>query len=166
MFSCCSCMRRHVRALLGDSVLHQLEQRTAVVTHHASRVIGRSYSATSRLHRNDPGDEWRKMRPEKLGRRPLPSPAAIRKELVYLLDPLKLADHVLNLLREGKFDEAQALVREASKNFPCTVSWNHLINSQLNEGKVNGAIKTYNEVCNSFLNTFYYDMPVLKIFDR
>jgi pentatricopeptide repeat protein len=38
-------------------------------------------------------------------------------------------------------------VRAASKTIKCTVSWNHLIDWQLSKGKINGAIRIYNEVC-------------------
>ncbi len=147
-------MRRHLHALLGDSVLNQIELGTAIVPCRASGASRRSSSASTHVHGNGPLEEWKKTQPRKLGQQHVPGLAAIRKELVYLLDPLKLADHVANLAREKRFDEAQALVREASRSFPCTVSWNHLINLQLIEGKVNGAIKTYNEVYNSFLSTF------------
>lgn len=151
MFSCHSCMRRHVHNLLGGSVLLQLEQRSAIVPHHASGVIGRSYSSTSHLYRGGPQDLWGGEKKAELQRRllrpaKLLTPRAIRQELVHLPDPLKLADHVLNLTREGKFLEAHSLVQAASKTTPCTVSWNHLINSQLMEGKINKSIKLYNEV--------------------
>jgi pentatricopeptide repeat protein len=150
MFSCRSCMRRHVRTLLGDSALHQVEQRSANIPHQTLGSVRRSYSATALLCRSGPRaiQQWSKLQSQ-----PLPTPAAVRKELLYLLDPLKLANHVLNLLQGRKFDEACKLVREASKSFSCAVSWNHLIDSQLKEGKVNGAIKTYNEVCDSLCST-------------
>ena len=70
----------------------------------------------------------------------------IKKQLSYLKDPLKLADHVRKTLREDDFDNTLALVRAASKNIQCVVSWNHLIDWQLSKGKMNAAIKTYNEV--------------------
>jgi tetratricopeptide (TPR) repeat protein len=83
--------------------------------------------------------------------------------LTYLGDPLKLADHVLHLLRQNRFDEAELLVQTASKRFPCTVSWNHLMDWQLSQGKVNTAIKTYNAVCSSFLEALPDEMRVLTV---
>ncbi|KAI9673412.1 MAG: hypothetical protein M1817_002874 [Caeruleum heppii] len=71
---------------------------------------------------------------------------ALMTELRYLKDPLKLADHVRLSLRNGDFDKTQELVRLASKNQLCTVSWNHLVNYQLSEGKLAAALKTYNEM--------------------
>jgi hypothetical protein len=68
------------------------------------------------------------------------------KQLKYLKDPLKLAEHVRKILRDDDFESALALVRAASKDTQCIVSWNHLIDWQLSRQKMNGAIKTYNEV--------------------
>jgi hypothetical protein len=85
-------------------------------------------------------------------------PGAIRKELTYLGDPLKLADHVFQLLRQDRFDEAKLLVQAASKSLPCTVSWNHLMDWQLSRGKVNSAIKTYNAVCSPSLEAVPNEM--------
>jgi hypothetical protein len=75
----------------------------------------------------------------------------IRKQLSYLKDPLKLADHVRKTLREDDFDGTLAIVRAASKDIQCVVSWNHLIDWQLSKGRINAAIKTYNEVFESSL---------------
>lgn len=62
-------------------------------------------------------------------------------------DPLQLADFVRKTLRKDDFENAETLVRVASKDVQCTVSWNHLIDWQLSKGRMNAAIKTYNEVC-------------------
>jgi hypothetical protein len=70
----------------------------------------------------------------------------IRKQLKHLQDPLKLAQHVRETLREDDFESALAIVRAASKDNQCIVSWNHLIDWQLSKGKMKDAIKTYNEV--------------------
>jgi pentatricopeptide repeat protein len=139
-----------MRAILGDSVLHQLEQKSATVPRYALGDVRRSYSATAHLYRNQ---QWGKKSRDSLRQPSVPTPAAIRKELVYLVDPLKLANHVLKLLQDKKFEEAHLLVQTASKSSPCVVSWNHIINSQMMEGKVNAAITLYNEVCRSFFST-------------
>lgn len=65
---------------------------------------------------------------------------------MFLKDPLKLANDVRDTLRKDRFEEAQEVVRTASKDLQCVVSWNHLIDWQMSQGKVNGAVKTYNEV--------------------
>jgi len=70
----------------------------------------------------------------------------VQKQLQHLKDPLKLADYVVRRCQNGAFDEAQEVARAASKNMACTVSWNHLIDYQMSQGKMNSAFKTYNEV--------------------
>lgn len=71
----------------------------------------------------------------------------IDQHLIYLKDPLKLAEFIRKTLRDGDFDTAQKVVRAASKDVQCIVSWNHLVDWQVTQGKLNAAIKTYNEVC-------------------
>lgn len=105
---------------------------------------------TSRTIRRQQWLQSRGIRPES---KP-PTPEAeidrsVRKELQYLKDPLVLADHVRQYLREDEFDKTLALVRAASKDVQCTVSWNHLIDYELSKGRMNAAIKTYNEVRSS-----------------
>jgi hypothetical protein len=67
-------------------------------------------------------------------------------ELKRLQDPLKLADYVRRKLQKEQFEEAQKIVRAASKHSQCVVSWNHLISWQLSKGSLKAALKTYNEV--------------------
>lgn len=71
---------------------------------------------------------------------------SLKEELVYLRDPLKLAEHVDGLVKKDGFDKAAELVRMAGKNMPCTVSWNHLIDHEMSKGRVANAVKLYNEV--------------------
>ena len=71
---------------------------------------------------------------------------SLREELKYLGDPLKLAEYIDDLLRKNAFEKAAELVRMASKSIPCTVSWNHLINYEMSQGRINSAVKLYNEV--------------------
>lgn len=72
--------------------------------------------------------------------------SSLREELKYLRDPLKLADYVHDLLQKDAFEKAAELVRMAGKSTPCTVSWNHLINYEMSQERVNSAVKLYNEV--------------------
>jgi hypothetical protein len=71
----------------------------------------------------------------------------LKKHPEYANDPLKLAEYTRKALRGDDFETAIAVVRAASKGIACTVSWNHLIDWQMTKGKMNAAIKTYNEVC-------------------
>lgn len=70
----------------------------------------------------------------------------VRRELQFLPDPLKLADHVRRVLKKGDVEKALALARIASKDMECVVSWNHIIGHLLSEKQVSAALKLYNEV--------------------
>ena len=59
---------------------------------------------------------------------------------------MKLAGHTVKLLRDDDFLKALDLVRIASKDVECTVSWNHLINYEMRKARVTEAVKLYNEV--------------------
>lgn len=71
---------------------------------------------------------------------------AVKKELVYLKDPLKHANHVKQTLRENDLDKALALCRIASKDMQVIVSWNHTIDYLLARRELKLALKTYNEM--------------------
>ncbi|KAH0262569.1 IMP-specific 5'-nucleotidase-like protein 1, partial [Aureobasidium melanogenum] len=70
----------------------------------------------------------------------------IRRELQYLPDPLKLADHVRGVLKKGDVEKALGLTRIASKDMECIVSWNHIIGHLLSEKQATAALKIYNEM--------------------
>ena len=70
----------------------------------------------------------------------------LQSELAYLKDPLKLSDRIWNLLHQDDSEKAIALARMASSKLPCVVSWNHIIDWHMSKGKVNTAMKIYNEV--------------------
>lgn len=71
---------------------------------------------------------------------------AVKKELVYLSDPLKHAHHVRQTLRSNEYDKAVALCRIASRDMQVIVSWNHMIDWLLVRSEVKLALKTYNEM--------------------
>lgn len=70
----------------------------------------------------------------------------VRKHLEHLKDPYKIAEHVLKTLEKGRFEEAALLTRKASRDGKVTVSWNHLIDYQMRNQRLNSAVKLYNEV--------------------
>jgi len=78
------------------------------------------------------------------------SRTSLEQELRWLSDPLKLGDHVVKLLRKDDDEKALALVRLASKDIACTVSWNYLIDFSMGKGRVSDAVKLYNEVGSYF----------------
>lgn len=71
---------------------------------------------------------------------------ALKQELKYLKDPLKLADHVRHILRGNDIDKALALCRMASKQMQCIVSWNHCIDWLMARKDIDKAMKLYNEM--------------------
>ncbi|KAF2211009.1 hypothetical protein CERZMDRAFT_44216 [Cercospora zeae-maydis SCOH1-5] len=71
---------------------------------------------------------------------------ALRKELEYLKDPLKLADHVEYVLRCEQPEKALSLCRLASKRLNCTVSWNHVVAWHAHNGRPAKAVAIFNEM--------------------
>ncbi|KAI0460475.1 hypothetical protein F5B21DRAFT_10389 [Xylaria acuta] len=71
---------------------------------------------------------------------------AARKELQYLGDRLHIANRVKLALDKDNFELAALITRKASKKGNVAVSWNHLIDYQLQHGRIHGALKLYNEM--------------------
>ncbi|RMZ71518.1 pentatricopeptide repeat [Pyrenophora seminiperda CCB06] len=69
-----------------------------------------------------------------------------KRELQHLKDPLDLAVFVKRELGKGKVEEMLQLVRMACHSMQCVVSWNHIIDHQLDNGRINDAFKVYNEM--------------------
>lgn len=77
-------------------------------------------------------------------------------ELRWLKDPVRLADHTVKLLRQDDFPKALEIVRLASKDVECTVSWNHLIDYEMSKARVSTAVKLYNEVSSCLVHYSTY----------
>ena len=92
--------------------------------------------------------------------------AALEAELRYLNDPLKLAKNTLDLVRNDEYLKALDLVRLASRNMPCIVSWNHIIDYFMSKSKVAAAVKTYNEVGSASMLGNYKPLIVLQMKKR
>ena len=75
-----------------------------------------------------------------------PNPLNLETELKYLKDPLKLANHIEYILKHDKQPKAMALIRLSSRTLTNIVSWNHMIDWQMKNGKTKAALDTYNEV--------------------
>ncbi|KAI9826116.1 MAG: hypothetical protein M1832_000565 [Thelocarpon impressellum] len=157
MLDCIACTRRCIQALAARSSVPTYRVRISQgwMPSGTTSPVGKRWThavATSAWERrpattvpprtklgHDPAERTR-------GRREVGRRRAVQLELVYLKDPFKLAEHVRVSLRDGGFDKALDMVREASKDLACTVSWNHLMNYQMHQGKVSAALKTYNEM--------------------
>lgn len=149
MLNCHSCFRKHIQSFLHYSIQtranHALATSSALPrtnTYHPSSQSGYAAFREEWLRSRGQTPAHKLKERKELGAKD----RAIKKHLVYLKDPLKLSNDIRNTLRQGKFDEAQDVVRAASKDTQCVVSWNHLIDWQMSRGKVNGAVQTYNEV--------------------
>ncbi|MCJ1351392.1 MAG: hypothetical protein MMC33_001376 [Icmadophila ericetorum] len=70
----------------------------------------------------------------------------LMKELQYLPDPLRLAEKIAQFLAKGSHERAVALVRLASRDMACTVSWNYIIDYYMQKSCPEIAEKLYNEV--------------------
>jgi pentatricopeptide repeat protein len=70
----------------------------------------------------------------------------VSRELPWLKDPLRLADRIRTLLEQGKEEKALALVRLASRNTQCQISWNAIISYYLKRKNLSVAWAIFNEV--------------------
>ncbi|KAL8743274.1 MAG: hypothetical protein Q9190_004356 [Brigantiaea leucoxantha] len=77
---------------------------------------------------------------------PLLKKSHLAKELQFLQDPLRLAENTVSLLQRNEYDKSLEIVRLASKDISCTVSWNHLINYDMSKGDIRKAHKLYLEM--------------------
>lgn len=176
MLTCHGCMRHCLQALIGDSVFISSTPRTTIRTFRSSPAYRRAYISLShrpqdrelqvRLDqvsqeqqgkyqvqlggRSQERQKWldsRGTRPADKTSKPTKLPSASAHAVRFLKkDPLKLAEFVRDTLRGDEFDTAMEVVRDASKSMQCVVSWNHMIDWQLSKGRMNAAIKIYNEV--------------------
>lgn len=158
MLTCHACRRICLKALVRDTLGSIISPHTARIAAPAARyTINSSPWAQRRYATQDVVTTERKTRllekpglkihdGEAKGRITMYPKAELEKELLYLPDPLKLANNTLNLLRQDDHVKALEVVRYASNKMSCTVSWNHIIDYNMSKGRVTPAIKTYNEV--------------------
>ncbi|EEY20898.1 pentatricopeptide repeat protein [Verticillium alfalfae VaMs.102] len=71
---------------------------------------------------------------------------AVKKHLERMDDPFIIAQHVSRTLAKDRYDEALLLVQQASKTAQCVVSWNHLIDFQMKNQKLNAAVRLLNDM--------------------
>ncbi|KAG9246224.1 hypothetical protein BJ878DRAFT_456661 [Calycina marina] len=165
MLTCSSCMKRALQTLIGDSIVLPSNASRKLVTSsngkrfYTLRNTGPTTAYERALAHKNPDkqkqrQEWLDSRGTRPSGKAQNKPFAagpdqefvVRKHLQYLKDPVKLADFVRRNLRDDNFDTTLEVVRSASKSIQCIVSWNHLIDYTLSKGKMNAAIKIYNEM--------------------
>ena len=175
MLTCNACMKRCLQTIIGDAApstfpflsnskqvrsFNNLAASDLVPWTNLSRQEGSSrrnpVKDSKSAYKHLTREEWIASRGVRPANRPANRPATrsksisdfgVEKHIRYLQDPLKLADFIRETLMDDEFEKAEQFVRAASKTIQCTVSWNHLVEWQLSKGKMNAAIKTYNEVC-------------------
>lgn len=167
MLTCNACLRRCLRTVTADATNIHLPIRPPPSTGPCTQRVARrrrGYATESTPIENpqasaavlDVGIRQQYLpesRPRQQ-RHDVFSKGNLEREVLWLRDPLKLGDHVVQLLRQDGTEKALALVRMASKDIQCTVSWNYLIDFHMSKGKPSDAIKLYNEVrANLFLRT-------------
>lgn len=156
-FSCQSCVKRSLNALLSLEIKRPyLDTSTQCTRAPFSRVIQACYSSERGKH----VERWERKRVAKALR---PARADddetsavaelterqktnLRSELKYLTDPRKLANHIQHVLEHDDIDKARALARLSSRSMANIVSWNHLVDWYMKNGKPKTAIDAYNEL--------------------
>ncbi|CAK7221041.1 hypothetical protein SCUCBS95973_004361 [Sporothrix curviconia] len=70
-----------------------------------------------------------------------------KQRLRFLKDAYTIGEAVAAMLqKDGKYEEALQLTRMASKNHKVVVAWNYLIDYQLHQQKLSGAMSLFNEM--------------------
>lgn len=161
MFECRACTLRCLRALAGD-ILPTTSARThrPILHSRLPNTPPRRLASTSAAVATAPKDDYvpftsangltvgTNTPSNKSGRINIDNERALKKELLYLPDPLKFAEHVHYTLRNKSPEKALDLCRLASKTMSCVVAWNHVINWHMQQrpAKISDAVKIYNEM--------------------
>lgn len=162
MLHCTACIQRCLRSIFLDALPHHALLKPPLRfdwTPNAPRDalwFRRRYATEAiktRGHRHDGSNIMPVLATphESLSNRTRREPSIFKEkdlglELQWVKDPLKLSTKTVDLLRNDEYGKVVALLRLASREMDCTVSWNHLIDYDMTKGKVTVAIKKYNEV--------------------
>ena len=150
MLECRACVSRAIRAIAGDA--QYATGRPLILTPHLTNLPHRRRLATAVEAREPQQDALSVLEPiehsphKRGGKVVVANEKALRKELQYLTDPIKLAEHVDYVLRCKQPDRALDLCRLASKHMPCTVSWNHVVSWYMGNKQISKAMDIYNEM--------------------
>jgi len=151
MFICRACLRRSGASLAVTHSAHRSFALNFLHDHQLSRRTARCFATAHDVNVNHEGTEpkevatpdWKEKQARKLE-------WTVRNHLNHAQDPFKIAQIVENVLAKGRYDEALALTKEASVDRQCVVSWNHLIDYQMQNQRLHAAIKLFNDVCLEF----------------
>lgn len=160
MLECSTCLRRCIRTVFADILPIHPPLRTSnrFLPKHPGQTtcLPRGYNTDAIPFekpppRGPPGLPPLPTRYVPRSNRPEPqeepfSKSSLELELRWLKDPMKLAKHTVELLKGDQQQKALAIVRLASRDVPCTVSWNHLVDYEMGKGRVANGVKLYNEV--------------------
>nr|POF03887.1 hypothetical protein CFP56_21643 [Quercus suber] len=151
MFDCLHCTTRTIRAIARDTSHARINSRFQHPRLILTPQLGHRYYADLATAPSEPLRNGTNAIVHDTGRiQSDPAKAhyesAIRKELQWLQDPLKLAEHVHYTLRCNQSAKALDLVRRASRQMNCVVSWNHIVDWLMKQERPDEAIKVYNEM--------------------
>lgn len=161
MFECRACVLRSIRAIAGDSInvqhLPRSRNRLILTPRLSTPPIRCAISSVVATRDDEPDDLVPGAQPiseetqnptdgkKQKGLTPKDE-RALRTELKYLSDPVKLAEHVRYTLRRNQPEKALDLCRLASKQQEVIVSWNHCVDWYMTKGRVDEGIRIYNEM--------------------
>ena len=175
MLRCSACISNSIRTVFSNLYINQLILTSSplrLLTKPADQqapCLRRAYATEASLARGMPDSGVTlssRVGPHTLdpsANRPSKTEAYKRSnlelEVRWLKDPVKLADHTVKLLREDDPEKAVAIVRHASKDVECTVSWNLLIDYEMSKARVANALKLYHDVSSCLVPCY---LPLLK----
>lgn len=138
---------RHACNVLPRSAVNLRTIRTLTVEQLIKEATTNPRPRT-RVEGEDEAEELRDHEPRRkpLARRPAYNPKSLQEELRWLKDPVRLADHVKRLLLQSEVTKVIELLELASKTQKCTVAWNLLLDHIMKLGRVNDALKRFNDV--------------------
>lgn len=159
MFECRACIWRCLQAIAGDChkadriltrppLLSNLRISQNAFRRHASTSVANKNPSRQLVEGKQPIDDIEtEQKPQKDWRGASPADERhLKIELKYLQDKVKLAEHVHYTLRCEQPEKALDLCRLASKQQSVIVSWNYCVGWHMKQGRIDEAIKIYNEM--------------------
>ncbi|KAK3074348.1 hypothetical protein LTR53_003277 [Teratosphaeriaceae sp. CCFEE 6253] len=175
MLDCSACTRRAIRALAADVLTTSRPHPRLLLTPHlthrrSSTAAGTSASNTGTpylnaaqlrheqktssddfvplVRRHEVGETRNSLDASSLETTSAAASRAraVRKELQWLADPGKFADHVHYMLRSDRPEHALELCAAASVKMQCVVAWNHCLDWHMQQGRIEDAMDIYNDM--------------------